>query len=713
MWQFQLKYDDPEITTKIVPHYSELIFKQEKDPDFLFLRKKLTSSIILVGNAYEIVNNSNISDKFIININKKENEIYNLFYSAYFYKSDCRINNDKKKIEVDLGNSIDDYTEFVAGLDKEFNIIDLAPEIKELQLKKRGILQIYIQNSDYVTNYLAGNYWESKVIAPAGFPEITDDYFFTLCKTVVFAKQEDGKTPEGWGSFTEDYSKQYYYTGFSGGEVAELEQTQPGGGNYVWTITVNSVITYRSQGQATPIDINAALMTSETSSDTLTFYAVTPHARLLTDNSSILGHASHLVPESDIVSPVNFKYISSLEFTTAPTIRGSVEHSLAETEWGRIQDIELNGGDYRERYSNVEGFVIPIDRNSWKWYSFWYFPTSQLILANGDSDLLISDNYTLGSCMKKIVKELDDSINFEETNVFSDFLFSTINPITGDANLTNLLTPKTNVLVGEYTSPATKGITTLRTLLNLIVNSMNCLFFIDENKNLRIEHIRYFQHGGSYSQTAIIFADLTTIKAKNNKAYSYFVNEYIYKKEELLEEFNFKWGDKSSLLFEGTPIKSISKFIARGNVSYESLGNFMPDLDFMNSDPSAINNDGFVISGASLISGNSYELPITEFTLNGADYYVQNYFFSNHYLHQKFFLDNANSVQIEINGNVENALSLKKIKLQENVIFPLDSFDLPDIFDLVKTDLGNGTPEDLEYNGVTNSVKTNLRHEFN
>ena len=58
-------------------------------------------------------------------------QTYNQYYKAKFMKTDCTFNDDDKLVTVQP-ETIDQYNDVLAGLEKEYNLIELAPQIEFL-----------------------------------------------------------------------------------------------------------------------------------------------------------------------------------------------------------------------------------------------------------------------------------------------------------------------------------------------------------------------------------------------------------------------------------------------------------------------------------------------------------------------------------------------------------------------------------------------------
>lgn len=65
-------------------------------------------------------------------------------------KTDCEWNDDDKKCTVQP-DALDEYNDVLAGLDKEYNLIPLAPAITRMTLQKRPLIQVYLPGDSVVS----------------------------------------------------------------------------------------------------------------------------------------------------------------------------------------------------------------------------------------------------------------------------------------------------------------------------------------------------------------------------------------------------------------------------------------------------------------------------------------------------------------------------------------------------------------------------------
>ena len=116
--------------------------------------------------------------------------------------------------------------------------------------------------------------------------------------------------------------------------------------------------------------------------------------------------------------------------------------------------------------------------------------------------MTLRDAYTLEAVIAALLSQVAPSITFAATNAYSQFLFGS-NPLTNTWGRL-VVTPKSNVMVAEYTQPAQKAMITLQEVFNMLKNAPRATGSLMIITALRIEHISYFKNGGSYSGTPAV-----------------------------------------------------------------------------------------------------------------------------------------------------------------------------------------------------------------
>ena len=143
---------------EIHPHYKELKKEYKKENNQFFFREVLDGKITLWDNDYFLVKNTSLNDTILFKVIRNGS----LYAKAEFNKSDCVFDHFKLNVELNLQYG-DKYSKVVDAYENTYDLIKLAPAITPLTLTKRGIVQIYIQGENVVSNYSGGTYWETEV----------------------------------------------------------------------------------------------------------------------------------------------------------------------------------------------------------------------------------------------------------------------------------------------------------------------------------------------------------------------------------------------------------------------------------------------------------------------------------------------------------------------------------------------------------------------
>lgn len=356
------------------------------------------------------------------------------------------------------------------------------------------------------------------------------------------------------------------------------------------------------------------------------------------------------------------------------------------------QYFPINGDGlyYAEPTHAADEWYRPIAQSNWmNGTSYWfnYVTVFQYLETQGMVSYLLRNAYPLWSCLSVLLDATGSSVTFDGTSAYSEFLYANSNPISGEA-VKLFVTPKSNILAGDYSVPAQKAMTTLGQFLDMLRNVYQCYWFIDSDNRLRIEHISWFKNGGSYSGSPTVGIDLTeTIERRNGTPWAYGVNEYTYEKEEMPQRYQFEWMDDERLPFKGDAIEILSPAVTEGKVESVSVGSFSSDIDYMLLNPSVFSQDGFALIGATG-SGNSWAVPFLSYAQQGITTTLQNGYLAYVHLQFYYWVYDLPAKSVKINGTVYSLAYVSRRK-QQRVTVPLGADD-PDFLKLVKTNIGNG-----------------------
>lgn len=677
-------------------------FVTEKENEQQFYRTKLNGKLRFQRESFYLINNAPFETEFILTVTEGTIEVF----KGVFFKTDCSFDLDKVTLTVQPEPQ-DNYKALLEGMDREIDLLKLRPLATKINYKKQPLIQIYLTGSELIGNYLGGVYWETPVTPTTSETELTDTFKFTkgYDKIIVTGSGEglvedvsgiyDGNTrvrEDGIYTIIQDTVIASFYhirrnsdgqNVFFGGAVGDNPNDLfgfPQHANYNRTFSDVNDIT---------VQVRA--------------FRVTAYARVLTDVET--GNTA--LPETDIVSDLGYKYV--LMLNTA-NFHLSV---LAQTESERygqfITDSTYNKGNFFPAYIHpTEGKTYPVLRSTWTEYAIWFYydDTIRNLQETLGVDIKDVTTYKIENVLQVLLKEIDPTLSHQGNASFSNFLYGFVNPLSGVAEPRLTMTPNTNITIGGYDQPASKAIVTLREVLEMLKGVYSLYPFL-EGTNLRLEHEKYFENGGSYT-AAIVGTDLTQIiEPKTEKKRGFGTSKWKFDKFQMPERIRHKWQNDVSEPFEGFDIVMRSKFVEKGNIKKVSIAKFTSDIDYMQALPFEIAKEGFAIIGIpSLGVLNVPFFTITQDINN--TWKAQNGQLSFIYLHDKFHRHRLPASQVTINEQDTTASSTKRNKLQE-INFPSDSAVSP--MQLVTTALGSGKIDKLDRNLSSKFVKATLRHD--
>lgn len=697
--------NDNWITSRVCnPVYKDDLAKEfELETNQRFYRTKLSGKISFIRDDYDYINNQPFETQFQLLIRKSNDGGRTWgknYFKGKFFKTDCEFDADNKKCTVQP-DPLDDYNDVLAGLEKEYNLITLAPKINRVLFDKRPLIQIYIPGDSVVSCFLGGDYWEQDANAVSDRNALINTYYFALCNLLKEINVTGSSNPNVNGLYAgrmsiganNTFTGTLYPNNNNGFTIRASQEYQPpffGIINYEIVRTSDNVVLFsysrvssgnqpwdNAEFDFTAVPGSGASGTPHAEMTTYNIYA-----RYLCDVEKINDLTTYQLPTDDIVEnnrnyhraigyAIDVGYISN-NFSAQPT-----EYGLAD-----------NGQYFAPPYSIWGQKFFPIARSTWRYASIWFgFALFDWILEEkARKQYTLRDAYPVASCISVLLKQFAPGISHEATAEYSQFLYGATNPISHQ-KFELLLTQKTNVLVGDYDRPAQKVPTTLQQLTNMLRDCFRCFWYIEDGK-FKVEHILWFRNGGSYSANPGLTVDLTTLlNVRNGKTWGFASSKWSFDKVDMAERYQFEWMDDVTQPFEGSPINILSKFVTPGKIEEITVSNFTSDVDYMILNPSAISEDGFALFAAVRDSNNNLVLPYRTFSAQGVDFVLQNYILSFYYLQPTYYVYDLPARRVEINGSSMNAYGVER-KKKQTVTYP--SIDDPDPMKLVKTPIGSG-----------------------
>lgn len=811
IYRFQLSAGND--TRQAFPVYKDdLAIDYALEQNQEFYRGKLSGKLTFQQDDYLFIRSKAFDTQFdiVISISYDGGQTWAVYWSGQFWKTDCAFNEDDQTAIV-TPNVNDRYNVILAGMDKEYNLIDLAPVIKPVKLDKRPMIQVYVPGQTVIGCFLSGMWWEQECDAVTNESALENTYHFSKNKTarIVEVTQQGTPTiPEIYfgepysGTGTTEYTKDGYkflhsYYRETSATFEKFQIVRISDGMVMW-----QAIFGNQKPQTYPIEIELAPNSDAGASGTVKLYIhdTSVFARYVTDVERALELNTYPIPNDDIVEN-NRNYSRVIGYYFPNTIWISDYLTTTPTKWGIYQP----GLYYDPGIPATAGFgdAYPIARTAWSRISFWFvFDVFDWVTEqHWRKEYTLKDAFPIWSVISVLLAKIAPGITHDETTDYSQFLYDDTNPITGIEQRL-FITPKSNVISSGYDQPAQKAPITLKRITDMLRDCFRCYWFVDEQNRFRIEHISYFMRGGTYMGQPVVGIDLTKqIVTRNGKPWAYARNQYEFDKPEMAARYQFGWMDDVTELFDGYPIDIISKYVTPDNIEQIDVSQFTSDVDYILLNPGEISKDGFVLlagknenyleepitkSGTptsgiifneidlrqflgqtitiniqstagntkiaqsdaiaeleeigtieqantiysftfkvtqmfiimynsvtnftgtlNAIYGITYKLPYVNFDLDGTDHILQNAWVSFMFL-QRYYMFDMPARNVEINGVEQVVQGIKKLKTQ-TIKFPV--LKEPDMFNLIKTGLGNGTIQKMSVNLSSRNANTTLKYD--
>lgn len=728
-YRFFLQIGEDGTKQTVRPNYKDdLTLDYELETNQRFYRAKLSGKINFVRADYDIINDAPFDSEFFLYIEKSDDwgQTYNQYYKAKFMKTDCTFNDDDKLVTVQP-ETIDQYNDVLAGLEKEYNLIELTPQIEFLTIRKRPLIQIYVPGDSLVSCFLGGTNWEQDANATTDQNALIQTYHFALCNILkeiqitshgspevisglYVGRMSTGASPDEFmGDLYPELNVNYYI---------HIAQKLVAGGLPIGLAGVE--IRRRSDDVAMfrftkitqePFDtLEFDLTAVEGSGATGTMHAdmksYNIYARYLVDVDKIDDLDTYPLPSDDIVDN-NRNYRRAIGYAIDVAFI-SKNFSDTPTEWGLAD----SGKYFAPPYSIYGQTFYPIARSTWRYASLWFgfYLMDWILEEKARKAYTLRDAFTLSSCINVLLKEFAPGITHEATPEYSQFLYNTNNPISGQS-FKLLISQKSNIINGEYQTPAQKAPVTLQQIMTMLRDIYKCYWYIEDGK-FKIEQVSWFRNGGSYGYNPIIDYDLTQLEnVRNGKKLAFATSEYSFDKVDMPERYQFEWMDDVTTPFEGLPIEITSKYVTAGKIEEINISNFTSDIDLMLLNPGAISSDGFALFAAVTPSGGGQlELPFTRQTVDSVEYYLQNGYLAFINIQPTYWAYDMPARNFKINNSQYYALGGLERKKKQTLNFPAGTTD-PNPMQLVKTYIGNGQVDKLSVNLCSRNIKATLKYD--
>lgn len=726
-YKFYLQIGEDGEKQVVNPNYKDdLALDYELETNQKFYRAKLSGKINFVRADYDIINNAPFDSEFFLYIEKSDDwgQTYNQYYKAKFMKTDCTFNDDDKLVTVQP-ETTDQYDDVLAGLEKEYNLIELAPQIEFLTIRKRPLIQIYVPGDSIVSCFLGGTNWEQDANVITDQNALVHTHYFALCNVLkeiritgnsnpnvngLYAgRMADGDNPSSLTGKLYSPDNNNYYIRITQGKF----QGTPFGFVSVAIVRISDgkdlfLYTRRTEGEPfdnLEFDIPAADGSGATGTAHADMKSYNIYARYLCDVEKIDDLNTYPLTADDIVDN-NRNYRRAIGYAIDVAFISN-NFSDTPTEWGLAD----NGKYFAPPYSIYGQTFYPIARSTWRYASLWFgfYLMDWILEGKARKAYTLRDAFTLSSCINVLLKEFAPRVTHEATPEYSQFLYNKNNPISG-RSFKLLISQKSNIINGEYKTPAQKAPITLQQIMTMLRDIYKCYWYIEDGK-FKIEQVSWFRNGGSYGYNPIIDYNLTQLEnVRNGKKLAFATSEYSFDKVEMPERYQFEWMDDVTTPFEGLPIEITSKYVTAGKIEEINISNFTSDIDLMLLNPGAISADGFALFAAVTPSGGGQlELPFTRQTVEDVEYYLQNGYLAFINIQPTYWVYDMPARRFKINNTPNYAIGVER-KKKQTLNFPAGTTD-PNPMQLVKTYIGNGQVDKLSVNLCSRNIKATLKYD--
>ena len=824
-------------TQRAFPIYKDDLAKDfEQESNQEFFRAKLSGKLTFQRDDYTFIVSKAFDTQFILEIfiSYDAGQSWTSYWRGTFWKTDCDFDGDAETVIVQP-TVWDQYNDVLAGMDKEYNLIELAPEILPVMADKRPMVQVYVPGQSVIGCFLSGMWWEQEAKPESNETKLVNDFKFALNKVMTIADVSGSMSPQLPNMFSKVFSGDARFNpqaqgtqefNASGYKLVYSYGSGSSGQQYSWTIVRTSdnvslwnLVAPNQTPPLLPVQITLTPVSGSGASGNVTLFVhdLPVYSRFVLDTAQISGLDTYQIPDNDIVDN-NRNYTRIIGYYFPDTIYFSTSLTSTPNQWGLYQP----GQYYQPPYLALSPELFPVARNAWGRVSIWFTfsEVDWVVEESGRQSFTIRHAYPLASVISVLLAKIAPGITHAGTTDYSQFLYGT-NLI--DITQTLLITPKSNIVTAGYDQPAQKAPITLKNVTDMLRDCFRCYWFIDKQNRFRVEHIQYFRNGGSYSGSPVVGIDLTTHPVtRNGKAWAFARDQYKFDKPEMAARYQFGWMDDVTQLFEGFPIDIVSKYVNPDNIEQINVSKFTSDIDYILLNPGSVSKDGFVLLAAQFVqygpelfdknsaqigkyiipesgtedsnatcvitdyvpinengliitgtgifftanvgikyydenknligvmptteaitntgSGfvvarkynaayirttirgyteqrittwsiralvNSYQLPYVNFNFDGTDHILQNAYVAFCIL-QRYYAYDMPAYQYEINGEQMYANGIKKLKNQ-TLRFPV--FNDPDLVQLVKTNLGNGTIEKLSVNLSSRNATATLKYD--
>lgn len=751
--------DEVLFSQQVHPQISDLNMKYTKEANQVYYVPSFDSALTFVETEFDLIVSQDIRVKFSLSMV----DTYHIFSTKQmsFMRTDCEIDVNHKLVTV-TPKLFNPYKKLIDKRDEEYSVVDMGLEKKTLQMNDFPSWEVYAYGDTSVAISVKNSITLNTITSepdmaalgrwniPDGDEDPSGDMGFytgdTYPKTMncIAAKFVDNGTEV----ILKCIRNRFLQVDFNL-DPAIYTQLESEDGVYVLQIYfryLQDVGSYAFKYYAWyRVFKNGSLLT-ETSypynDDPSTqhgvynsirdYFGVRRVVNIGSAQATIFGFFifPRLLSNKEYSESLNYVKLnlandicaSNKRFAKRPTIDFvNNETNLYVVVSSRVSDTNkgygqvANTNTYYDTPDDVYKYKPAYKDSWWGGVSFWYkYYEVQSYVQSYTAVKVLYDAYLLSDVIKGLLQKIDSSIVFESDAQHSMFFFNLLNPITNASNNTLYVTQKSNVLLFSYDYPAWKAPLKWSQLEELLAHAFNCyteLFYDDSDSawHLRIEHIKYFLNGHTYSDesTAAVVDLVQAYDGFNREPLSFRTNRWKYDTESQANRYEFSWMDTQSDYFVAAPLIVTDEYSMYEDAKKEScnISWFSSDIDFLTTVPSECSSDGFAILAES--NGQSGWLIGSDYTDR------QNYVLAFTELIPNFHLYNKYAEKMMIEGTevLLNVVERKKMRIAEDIQFKVPENVEIQPSNLIKTEAGFAEIDSITIDMTDNSCTATLRYE--
>ena len=730
--------DENDIFTEcqpIVDDSTAIDFSQESNE--IFYRGKLNGSIAFRFEFDDILSKGyTYEHRVVLQWYDADNDLWKEVWKGRFALTDCEIDYDTNTITVQP-STIDRYTKILDNLDKDYNIVKLAPAMQPVNILIRPCLQVYLFGASKIYNHIGGNSWDSSCdavlstddLATYKFEELRDCLWFTgTYKSGVYAGKKaifygrflflgsdvtfpmDGRVYNADGTYTEEEGAFTVYI------------THDTGHNWLFSIldsgNLNLAIACMYDDRS-GIDNSESYTEGNIFEDTyLQWDRIFGRTICNTDlnDVTISGTTYSLYPiAANDMAGANLNYNKIMQKAFA-TIYPSIDTSLDTTSWPQ---------DTFDRYfvkpqNTPTRIYFAVSPDEWMDVAYWWYVGAQEseVEEKLTTARTIRDAYDYRQTIFRLLGKAD----VNPPLIISGCLGGSNDYVGARTNL--IITPRSNVITSYYDTPAQNAPISLAKIFSMLKQAYKVYWHVDSNGNLHIEHISYYDNGLNYTDSPQLLVDLESkmhTNTKNNKVFGQ--NKVKFDKQDMPEQYTFGWADVVTRPFIGYPINCLDAYVQKGMKDERVIGDFDSDVDFVLSSPNDVSKEGFFLFALPAIEGGGYsttlkidKVTITDEIGDTYDVTIQNGDAAFVKIHETWWRYSLPCENVNINNEDTTAKTIGRFKLQNvefaDVVMADILKDIDNCNKVIRTQQGNGHIKTLSINLNSLVAKGDLLFDF-